>query len=70
MQGGVVTLYLDGAKLGTKPLSNALVAPNNAFAINGPAGEYVDFDELAVYDYALSDEQVARHYACGYDGNC
>jgi len=67
---GIVTLYLDGARIGTKSLSNGLAVPPNAFAISGPGSEYVAFDELAIYDYVLTEDQVAAHFTCGIGGGC
>lgn len=70
--GGSVTFYIDGSPAGTA----SSTAPNSytgakgigVQAGGGGARFKGDMDEVAVYGAALSDAQVAAHYAAGTTG--
>jgi hypothetical protein len=70
---GEMNLYLDGVRttansVGATPLPNIGPAVNTDNAIyigkdDREAGPDATFDEVAIYNYALSAERVAAHYA-------
>jgi len=67
---GTKRFYVNGDLVGS---ATASYLPNNATDFHiGAGGDggtsydfYGDIDEVAVYDYALSPEQVAQHYVTG-----
>ncbi len=66
-------LYVDGEPvfLPARALSESWVAAGCAFYLAGAgASDTVLVDEVAVYDRALTQEELARHYACGATGTC
>ena len=66
--GPAVHLYIDGVDV-TGKVSNRTIADTSGTLSIG-AGAASTFrgviDEAAVYNYALSPDQVARHYAAGH----
>jgi hypothetical protein len=67
--GGAVKLYVNGALQANAALGQALLAASGHFVIgrglyNGASGSYFHgtLDEIAVYDVALTDAQVATIY--------
>jgi len=67
--GGVLRIYVDGVRAAATPNTVALTARTSTLTIGGDSccGAEDAFigsiDELAIYDKALNDTQVAAHYA-------
>ncbi len=71
--GAVIRVYLDGLPATSTGMASSIeltmtslpftVAESSSF---GDAA----FDEIALYDYALSVEQIGAHYRCGSAGDC
>jgi hypothetical protein len=65
-------IYLDGTSLtrGTTVQTNAPLVPNGSIEIDHLTTGLADiwFDELAVYDFELSESQVQANYNLGYNG--
>jgi len=66
------SLYIDGIHILTSPLTNALLSTETNFSVVGPASttDFVAFDEVAVYDYALTPAQIQAHFNCGSGNGC
>ena len=64
--GTSLKIYVDGALRGTTARTTAI--PDNASGVNvGVGGSYFDgtIDEVAVYSYELTGQQVTEHYNAG-----
>lgn len=61
--GGRHRLYLDGVEVGTREAALSLPPADSRFVVGQGFDGYLD--EVAVYDYALTPAQVARHHAIG-----
>lgn len=75
--GDSLVLYLDGRRDGSKAVHGAIIGGSQPFRIGGgaPAGEATYYfegliDEAALYDRALSAEEVAAQYRAGWHGKC
>lgn len=69
------SLYINGLFVTSAMLGNALETSQTPFGLVGPApsvasSQSVTFDEVAIYDRALTAQDVSRHYNCGNGGNC
>jgi hypothetical protein len=72
----LLSMYLNGVLVMTTPLTNAFGLANQYATIGSQAdahGTQVEnwngsIDEVAVYPYALSPEQIARHFQVGSGG--
>lgn len=69
------TLYIDGIEVTSALLSNALEVSRASFALVGPAptngeDEGLVFDEVAIYDHALSAKKIESHFDCGNGAGC
>jgi hypothetical protein len=73
---GTLTLYIDGAVAGTAPIPNAgILSSTDPISIgaerSGIVGDYDwayagTIDEVGIYAYALSAQQVATHYGAAF----
>ncbi|HUS28976.1 MAG TPA: LamG domain-containing protein [Kofleriaceae bacterium] len=71
--GAVVRLYFDGVQVGpAKTAPDTMPAVPMESSIGAyPAGNTFlqgDMDELAIYDYALSPQQIVKHHDIGING--
>ena len=72
--GSTVTLYLDGASVGSTPMTEATYYTNYGGIAIGRDGDYSgsyfngSLDEVAVYPAALSAARVSTHYQLGVSG--
>lgn len=71
--GATMTLYLNGASVGSAARSGSIGTPADTFAIGynpAAASNYLPatLDEVAVYNSALGSGRVAAHYQIGTEG--
>lgn len=71
--GTTALRYLNGALVlpATDMFTKSWVDQNVPLHIVQPSpGDDLTIDEVAIYDHPLSEERVAKHYACGKNAQC
>jgi hypothetical protein len=63
---GTAKFYKDGTLLATKVINLGSAWTNLNLAGTGSSAVDGNIDELAVYDYALTEEQIGAHYASAF----
>jgi hypothetical protein len=70
--GGVMRLYIDGTPVTEGPSRRELLDTDFTFRIGGRSDDASPFsgiiDEVAIYDRALSEEEITAHFDLGTEG--
>jgi hypothetical protein len=72
--GAHASLYLDGHRLGTTDATGPLRLTGDLYVGHRPTETDLPasftgvMDEVAVYDHALSEDEIVRHHSAGMDG--